>query len=125
MTGNFCPRWKRNDSLESDCQAPFILCTLIAECATQRTRILGDQRLAWARSADVWRHGYGWISLRELQHLLRLGDFGLGGLGEEATAFQLPFLLVLQQLAAHQPHDRRVVGDDADHVDAALDGQLR
>ena len=65
MSGNFCPRWKRDDSLESDCQAPFILCTLIAECATQRTRILGDQ------------------------------------------------------------HDRRVVGDDADPVGAALDGQLR
>jgi len=77
MSGNFCPQWKRDDSLESDCQAPFILCTLIAECATQRTRILGDQRLAWARSADVWRHSYGWISLRDLQHLLRHGDLAL------------------------------------------------
>ena len=125
MSGKFCPRWKRDDSLESDCQAPFILCTLIAECATQRTRILGDQRRAWTRSADVWRHGYGWIFLREIQHLLRLGDFGPGRLGEEATAFQLPFLLLLQQLAAHQPHDRRVVRDDADHVGVALDGQLR
>jgi hypothetical protein len=67
MSGKFCPRWKRDDSLESDCQVPFILCTLIAECATQRTRILGGQRVAWTRSADVWRHGYGWIFLRCLK----------------------------------------------------------
>ena len=66
-----------------------------------------------------------WIALRELQHLLRLGDFGHGGLGEEAAAFQLPFLLLLQQLAAHQPGDRGVIGEDADDVDAAFDRVVR
>jgi hypothetical protein len=33
----------------------------------------------------------------------------------------LPFLLLLQQLAVHQPHDRSVVGKDAHHVGAAFD----
>ena len=49
------------------------------------------------------------------------GHLGHRGLGEEAAALQVPFLLLLQQLASHQPCDRGVVGEDADHVGAALD----
>ena len=50
-----------------------------------------------------------------------LRDFGHGGLGEEAPAFQLPFLLLRQQLAAHQPGDGAVVGEAADHDRAPFD----
>jgi hypothetical protein len=57
----------------------------------------------------------------QLQGLFRRRDPGHGGLGEEASAFQLPFLLLLQELASHQPGDRGVVGEDADHVRAAFD----
>jgi hypothetical protein len=74
---------------------------MIAECATQRSRILGDQQLAWARSADGWRHGSAQIAIGEFQRLLGARDLGHGGLGEEAPSLQLPFLLLLQQLAAH------------------------
>ena len=38
-----------------------------------------------------------------------------------AGVLQLPFLLLLQQLATHQPHDRSVIGEDPDHVGAAFD----
>ena len=55
-----------------------------------------------------------------LQGLFWLRDLGHGRFGEKAPAFQLPFLLLLQQLAAHQPHDLNVVGEDADHVGAAF-----
>ena len=48
-------------------------------------------------------------------------DLGLGGLGEEAATLQLPFFQLLQQLSAHQPHDRRIVGEDAYHLGAAFD----
>ncbi len=38
----------------------------------------------------------------------------------------MPFLhLLLQQLAAHQPDDGDVVGDDTDAVSAEFDGPLR
>jgi hypothetical protein len=53
--------------------------------------------------------------------LLLAPDLGHGGLREEAASLQLPFFLLLQQLTAHQPHDRRIVGEDADHVGAAFD----
>ena len=65
------------------------------------------------------------VAAHEFQGLLWLRDLGHGGLGEEAAALQLPFFLLLLQLAANQSHDRRVVGEDADHVGAAFDGQLR
>jgi hypothetical protein len=45
--------------------------------------------------------------------LLWLRDLGQGGRGAEATAFELTVLLLLQQLAAHQAHDRRVVSEDS------------
>ncbi len=57
----------------------------------------------------------------ELMPLLGLRGLGHGGLREEAAALQLPLLLLLQQLATHQPGDRVVVGEDADHVGAAFD----
>lgn len=63
----------------------------------------------------------GKFTISELQGLFWFRDLGHGGLGEEPAALQLPFLLLLQQLAAHQPHDRSVVGEDADHVGAAFD----
>jgi hypothetical protein len=56
-----------------------------------------------------------------LQGLFWLRDLGQGGLGDEAPALQLPFLLLLQQLAAHQAADRGVVREDADHVGASHD----
>ena len=62
------------------------LCTVITEYATQQSRILVHQRLARVRSAAGYRHGSGWIVLREPQRLLRIGDLGHGGLGEEAAA---------------------------------------
>ena len=79
-----------------------------------------DRGRSWCLSADgfVWLGGR--ISIGELQGLFWLRDLGHGCLGEKAPAFQLPFLLLLQQLAAHQPHDRSVVGEDADHVGAAF-----
>lgn len=70
----------------------YPLCTLIAVSATHRSRILDDQRLAWARLADGWRHGYDWIALKELQHFLWLGDFRHGGLGNEAATLYNPIL---------------------------------
>jgi hypothetical protein len=75
----------------------------------------------WCGLAD----GCAWlgrrISIGELQCLFWLRDFGHGGLGEEAAPLQLPILLLLQQLTANQPHDRGVIGEDADHVGAAFD----
>jgi len=71
---------------------------------------------------------YGWggrISIGELQGLFWLRDLGHGGLGEAAPALQLPFLLLRQQLAAHQPGDRGVVGENADHVCPSLDHQVK
>ena len=62
----------------------------------------------------------GWISIGEHERLLGLRDLGHRGLREEAAALQLPFLLLLQQLAAHQPGDRGVIGEDANHVGALL-----
>ena len=59
--------------------------------------------------------------MREHERLLGLRDLGHGGLGEETAALQLPFLLLLQQLTAHQPCNGGVVGEDADHVGASLD----
>jgi len=80
-----------------------------------------DQGRSWCLSADgfVWLGGR--TSFGDLQGLFWLRDLGHGGLGEEAPALQLPFLLLLQQLAAHQPRDRGVVGEDADHVGAPFD----
>jgi hypothetical protein len=61
-----------------------------------------DRGSRWCLSAD----GFVWlgkrISIGELQGLFWLRDLGHGGLGEEAPALQLPFLLLLQQLAAHK-----------------------
>ena len=80
-----------------------------------------DRGRSWCASAgDCCRLG-GRISIGELQGLFWLRDLGHGRLGEETAALQLPFLLLLQQLAAHQPHDRSVIGEDADHVGAAFD----
>jgi len=80
-----------------------------------------DRGRSWCASAgDCCRLG-GRISIGELQGLFWLRDLGLGGLGEEAPALKLPFLLLLEQLAAHQPHDRWIIGEDANHVGTAFD----
>ncbi len=68
---------------------------------------------------------FGCSAIGEVKSLIWLRDLGHGGCGEEAAALQLPFLLLLQQLAAHQAGDGSVVGEDADHVGAAFDGGVR
>jgi hypothetical protein len=80
-----------------------------------------DRGRGWCFSASHCCCLHGRSSIGELQWLLGLRDLGHGGLGEEAAALELPFLLLLQQLAAHQPGDRAVVGEDADDVGASLD----
>jgi hypothetical protein len=59
-----------------------------------------------ARHSPMGLHQTRLLSLvasHELQRLLGIRDLGHGGLGEEAPALQLPFLLLLQELASHQP----------------------
>jgi len=40
---------------------------------------------------------------------------------EHAPALERPGLVLLQQNRTHQPLDRRVIGEDADHAGTALD----
>jgi len=80
-----------------------------------------DRGRAWSVSICRCCRIPCWSRLGERERLLRLRDLGHGGRGEEAAAFQLPFLLLLQQLSAHQPGDGGVVWEDADDVAAALD----
>ena len=84
----------------------------------------GGQYRRRCSSADGCCRLLGRKTIDELQGFLGLRDLGHGGLGEEAPALQLPLLLLLQQLAANQPGDRGIIGDDADHVDAALDEEV-
>lgn len=76
---------------------------------------------SWCGSADGCSRLLCKMTIGDLQGLLGLRDLGHGGLGDKATALQLPFLLLLQQLAAHQAGDRGVVGEDADDVGASFD----
>ena len=80
-----------------------------------------DQVRSCCASSSGNRRCIGLIAIGELQQLLWFRNLGHGCLGEKPAALHLPFLLLLQQLAALQPHDRRIVGEDADHVGAAFD----
>jgi hypothetical protein len=74
-----------------------------------------------AAGTGGWRNWISQISIVEIQRPIRFGDYGHGGLGEEAAALQRPFLVQLLQSAAHQSHYRSVIGEDADHVGTAFD----
>ena len=89
-------------------------------CNSAIDEICVDRGRGFCGSANACRSWLVWIGIRQLQRLLWLGDLGHGGLGEEAAALQLPLFLLLQQLAAHQPDDGWVVGEDADHRGAGI-----
>jgi hypothetical protein len=80
-----------------------------------------DRGTSWRPSGDGCRRLRVDVAVHQLQGLLGLRDLCHGGLGEEAPALELPFLLLLQQLAAHQAGDRGVIGEDTDDIGAALD----
>ena len=56
---------------------------------------------SWRFCRLVW-----WITIGGLQGLFWFRDLSHRGLGEAAAALQLPFLLLFQQLAAHQQRRR-------------------
>lgn len=64
---------------------------------------------------------FAWIIFFWFQRLVGHRDLCHGGLREEAPELQLLFLLLFQQLAAHQPDDRGVVNKDVYHVGAVFD----
>jgi hypothetical protein len=65
-------------------------------CNSAIDEICVDRGRGFCGSANACRCWLVWIGNRQLQRLLWLGDLGHGGLGEEAAALQLPFLLMLQ-----------------------------
>ena len=52
----------------------------------------------------------GKFTIGVLHGLFWFRDLGNSGLKEETAALRLPFLVLLKQLAAHQPHERSIVG---------------
>ena len=67
----------------------------------------------WSRCSSAYRGSclLDPITIVEIKRLFGLWELDRRGLEEEVPTIQLPFLLLLQELTAHQPGDRNVIGE--------------